>query len=698
MRLNEHQGKELLSEYGIAVPEGVIMGKNNGGTTLLPFDPPYVVKSQVLSGGRGKAGGIIMVDEPRSLDQAIQQVLLTPVAGTTPPYVRIEGQLSFEREYYLSLSVSRDKKSLVFICGRHGGIDVESADTDNLLVQTVSLPEGLGSWQVRRAFFHLGCEKALWPGFLVLTTHLFQAVWENGLLLAEINPLVVVDGEWTALDAKVEIGDNALALSPNPNRFHLSAYLSERENLARAVGLPFHTLDGCVGLVANGAGLAMATMDILNASGLRAANFLDLGGAADSERMKTAFRLLFDDTQVEAVFINFFGGILSCASVAFAMTEALEQNAPPKPLVARLAGNSAQEGRQILSSLPGVLQANDTAEAVRLLTKAFGAKPSHGSISDFAFSTPKTLPFQTASAMPKSLPHPTGPALPKAAETKILIQGITGRVAGHHTRLMLDAGTNIVAGVTPFKGGASVCGIPVYDSVAQAVHHHGATVSVIFVPAAFAPDTVLEAADAGIETVILITEGIPQLPMLALLSRLDQTSTRLIGPNTPGIIVPGAFKAGIMPTDPFRPGRVAVLSRSGTLTYEAAAHLSSRGLGQSICIGVGGDPFIGSSFADLLPHLLADDTTDAILMLGEVGGKAEEEAGRIYAECGAPKPMAAFIAGLSAPPGKRLGHAGAIIESAGDAQSKVRSLHDAGIPVFDQLDKLADALATTMAR
>ncbi len=697
MRLNEHQGKELLSEYGIHIPEGILLKKKDGQDKAISFPPPYIVKAQVLAGGRGKAGGVVPVDTEEDLRRAVHNILSTPIAGILPDSVRIERRVTFDNEFYLSMVVSRDKKSLLFICGRHGGIDVESADSESLLVQTIPLPEGLGAWQVRRAFFHLQCPKSLWPNFLIVTRHLFQAVWNNGLLLAEINPLVVENGEWIALDAKVEIGDNALALSHTPNRFHIPSSLSERENVARAVGLPFHSLDGRVGLIANGAGLAMATMDALNMSGLRAANFLDLGGAADSKRMKTAFCLLFEDPQVEAVFVNLYGGILSCAAVAMAMAEALNNQAPPKPLVARLAGNAADEGQRILSSLPGVLQAKNTADAVILLSKALHSTMKEGSDEDARYTAQPEAESNFHQSLRLSM-KATGPALPQSRDTRVIVQGITGNIAAKHTRLMLDAGTHIVAGVTPFKEGESVCGVPVYNTVADTVKHHGATMSVIFVPAPFAPDAVLEAADAGIETIVVITEGIPQLKMLALLKELDTSKTRLIGPNTPGIIVPGAYKVGIMPTDPFCPGRVAILSRSGTLTYETASQLSRHGLGQSICIGVGGDPFIGSSFADILPHLFVDPATDAIVIIGEVGGKAEEEAAQLYAASGSTKPIVSFIAGLSAPPGKRLGHAGAIIESEGDAQSKVSYLLNAGIPVFKRLDALAEHLSSRLKR
>ncbi len=267
--------------------------------------------------------------------------------------------------------------------------------------------------------------------------------------------------------------------------------------------------------------------------------------------------------------------------------------------------------------------------------------------------------------------------------TKLLVQGITGSEGSFHTKQMVEYGTNIVAGVTPGKGGDSFEEIPVYNTVAEAVSETGSNASVIFVPPPFAADAIMESANAVVELVICITEGIPTLDMVKVNEYLKGGATRLIGPNCPGLITPGEAKIGIMPGFIATPGSVGVISRSGTLTYEAVDQLTKQGLGQSTCIGIGGDPIIGSSFKDLLALFEADEDTDAVLMIGEIGGSAEEEAAE-YVKSEMSKPVIGFIAGQTAPPGKRMGHAGAIIAGGkGTASEKMKALSDAGIHVSE---------------
>ena len=263
------------------------------------------------------------------------------------------------------------------------------------------------------------------------------------------------------------------------------------------------------------------------------------------------------------------------------------------------------------------------------------------------------------------------------------MQGITGGEGSFHTRQMVEYGTNVVAGVTPGKGGANLDGIAVFDTVADAVKEKEANASVIFVPPPFAADAIMEAAAAGVELIICITEGIPTLDMINVHEYLKNRNSRLVGPNCPGLITPGEAKIGIMPGFIATEGKVGVISRSGTLTYEAVDQLTKLGLGQSTCIGIGGDPIIGSSFKDLLILFEADEETNAVVMIGEIGGTAEEEAAE-YVKENMSKPVIGFIAGRTAPPGKRMGHAGAIIAGGkGTAVEKMDALRDAGIHVCE---------------
>ena len=281
--------------------------------------------------------------------------------------------------------------------------------------------------------------------------------------------------------------------------------------------------------------------------------------------------------------------------------------------------------------------------------------------------------------------------------TRLCVQGITGSAGGFHAKQCMEYGTNVVAGVTPGKGGQRFEGkVPVFDTVWEARQATGCNVSVIFVPAAGAADSILEAVDAGVELVICITEGIPVIDMMRVKAEMAGKKSRLIGPNCPGIITPGECKIGIMPGYIHKPGNVGVLSRSGTLTYEAVWQLTSRGYGQSTCIGIGGDPINGMSHLDAVKLFNDDPKTEAIILIGEIGGAAEEEAAAWIKE-NCRKPVAAFIAGATAPPGRRMGHAGAIVSGGkGTASGKIEALKAAGIAVADTPATMADTLITHM--
>ncbi|MGI9448439.1 MAG: succinate--CoA ligase subunit alpha [Pirellulales bacterium] len=282
--------------------------------------------------------------------------------------------------------------------------------------------------------------------------------------------------------------------------------------------------------------------------------------------------------------------------------------------------------------------------------------------------------------------------------TRVICQGITGKVGEFHTRGCLEYGTRMVGGVTPGKGGETIADLPVFNTVAEARDVTGANATMIFVPPPFAADAILEAVAADIDLVIAVTEGIPVLDMARVLPAVENSKSRLIGPNCPGVITPGQCKIGIMPGYIHTPGNVGVMSRSGTLTYEAVWQLTQLGHGQSTCVGLGGDPLVGSSFIDILALFEQDDDTHAILMMGEIGGSAEEEAAA-YVKEHVTKPVAAFIAGRTAPPGKRMGHAGAIISGGkGTAEAKLEALRDAGIEIAETPADMGTAMVRAMQR
>lgn len=280
-------------------------------------------------------------------------------------------------------------------------------------------------------------------------------------------------------------------------------------------------------------------------------------------------------------------------------------------------------------------------------------------------------------------------------DTRLLVQGITGREGEFHSQQMIAYGTDVVAGVTPGKGGQTACDgqVPVFDTVVEAVKATEANASISYVPARFAPDAILEAADAGIPLIVCISEGIPVLDMIRVRAYLDQKNVRLVGPNCPGLLSPGAAKVGIMPGHIATPGSVGVVSRSGTLTYEVVYALTAQGIGQTTCVGIGGDPIIGTDFIDAMRLFEADPETEQVVLIGEIGGTAEEQAAQFIAEHMS-KPVTAFVAGRTAPPGKRMGHAGAIIQGGtGTASEKIAAFEDVGVPVAQHPEQIADIVA-----
>ena len=691
MLLDEHNGKRLFEKAAIPVPQGVAVfpGEEDGFAPGYPL--PWFLKAQVLSGGRGKAGGILRLDDPAEFPAKARKLFGRKIKGESVPFIRVEPGEEIAREFYLSLSVSREQRCILLTCGRQGGVDIERLGAGNLLVQRISLPGGPAPHQVRAAFFHLGLDKERFKDFAGLLDALFRCMLDNGLLLAEINPLIITpDGRLVALDGKVEMDDNFVDLHPEAETYRRREHTAPEENLARDAGLSFVRLPGWVGLMVNGAGLAMATMDMLNFSGLPASNFLDLGGAADQKRMETALELLFGDNRVRAIFINLFGGILSCEKVAQAIMGALAGRAPEKPIVVRMAGKDAEAGREVLRRMnaDNLHMAEDMRAAMTILETL---RPADAASSDHP--APLDLPL---GPLPAAGKRTDGTPFAIDADTPILVQGITGRVGQQHTRLMQEYGANVVAGVTPFKGGQEILGVPVYDSIAEARRAHDIGASIIFVPPHLAADAVAEAAANDIPWAVCITEGIPQHDMLAAFGRVQGSPTRIVGPNTPGIIVPGQTKIGIMPAGPFSPGPVAIFSRSGTLTYEVADRLTRAGIGQSVCVGIGGDPFIGINFVDMFEMVRNHKQTRAVVVLGEIGGQAEENLAEYVLRTGFDKPVISFIAGQTAPAGKRLGHAGAILDSGGGIQDKLETMGKAGFAVCPSLESVAETTAMAL--
>ncbi len=679
MKLNEHMSKELFSRAEIPLPRGFLYSKDSSiDLEDIEFGFPWVVKAQVLSGGRGKGGGIAITRDRQEFLQKSYDILEMAIDGESVPFVRVEEAIGIHRECYLSFSINRSRQSIVLSAGIQGGVDIENTSEGNLQVQEIDICQGIKPYQIRSSFFHMNLPPQLFKQWSKICFTLYETLITNNLLIAEINPLAISENEnLIALDGKAEIDDSYCPLKPELKNYFLPQHMDAVELQASHFGLSYHKLSGNVGLMVNGAGLAMATMDLLNFSGLPPANFLDVGGGASEENMSAALDILGGEENVQVIFINIFGGILSCAKVARAIRSVWKDKNMDKPVVVRFSGFESQEAKKIIQGVEytNLLQAEDLNDALQMLKK-------HTSEID----TKEVFPprFTPRAFSKQKLSKESSEAfLPR--NCNVLVQGITGREGMLHSRQMLDYGTKVVAGVTPFKGGGFIQDIPVYNTVKDACGEHSIHASIIFVPAAFAADAILEAADAGIEWVVCITEGIPQQEMLRVKKRLGELRTRLIGPNTPGIIIPGQNKVGIMPGNVFTPGPVAVLSRSGTLTYESIFRLTRAGIGQSVCLGIGGDPFVGSSFKDIASLLVEDPATRALLVLGEIGGQAEEELAMYLQQINFDRPLFGFIAGQTAPQGKQLGHAGAILEQGNKINEKLSKMHEYGYTICPDL-------------
>jgi succinyl-CoA synthetase alpha subunit len=701
MKLDEHTSKQLFAQNSIPVPPGYGITTITGNEDkIAAIGFPMVVKAQVLTGGRGKAGGVKVVGDMQELEDVLTAILSMRIKDLAVPYVRIEPAASIADEFYLSVFIQRETRSLILACNRSGGVDVESSTDETLMAVNVDFLTNSCEHRIQDAFFHLGLPKQTWAEFHAICSALIRMVTTHGVLLAEINPLVLTnEGTLVALDGKVDLDDSKMALLPEVKQaFSRPEHERPDEIRARTAGLSYHHLEGSVGMMVNGAGLAMNTMDILNKNGLTPANFLDLGGGADIPRMRTGLELLVQDARVKVIFVNIFGGILSCAHVAEAFVATLDTVELTKPCVVRFSGYMAEEGQTTLKGLdhPHLFLVDNMESALAELGRIIN--PLETTSKDTFPVSPSVSRADQAVLQSSESCTPSSPFFGLDASTQVVVQGMTGRTGRLHTQLMRSFGTNVVAGVTPFKGGSEVDGLPVYDTIRQACAEHEIGASVIFVPPKAAPDAILAAAAENIPWIVCITESIPQAEMLRVLAAMSTSTSRLIGPNTPGLVIPDQIKLGIMPGMIFKPGPVAVFSRSGTLTYETVHGLTRAGIGQSMCAGIGGDPFIGTGLTDMFELIRNDGVTKGVVVLGEIGGNEEERLAEYITTTGCDLPVVGFIAGQTAPPGKTFGHAGAILSKGhGEIDAKLGAMRDAGIFVASSLDQGVEQMAHLLA-
>ena len=677
MQLLEHQAKSLLSASGIVVPDSQL-GRNLSDIDANSLTYPVIIKSQVPIGGRGKLGGVKVVRSSDEFSATFSEIKTLEIKGYIPESILVEQAIDIEHELYLALRLNRDQRRIDVIASAQGGVEIESQTSS---IVSIPIDDESATETIAKTLNRSVSE------IKTLLQALSACMINNDLLLLEINPLVVTkEDTLVAADAKCLLDDNAL--------FRHEAYVNQ------AVSSSVLPLGGTIGVIANGAGMAMSTMDTIYAAGATPANFLDIGGGTGEEVFIKNLREITNLPDIRSIIINIFAGITRCDDIARGIIAAKEQIPDLVPLYIRLEGTRRDEAAILLDEA-GISMEPSLAACV---AKAINTSPASGDTSrggspDVFSSNEKNLGAERVAGPEESERTNDTRAYREANVNDLfinaptIVQGITGHHGSFHTLGMLEAGTNIVAGITPGKGGQSVHDVPVYDTVREAVEKHNATASVIFVPPAYAKGAMIEAADAGIKLIVCITEGIPVHDMLAVANHAREHGTTIVGPNCPGLIVPASHKLGIIAKHITNTGNTAIISRSGTLTYELADALTKKGIGQRIVLGIGGDPIQGMNFSEALEICEADAEIDQIIMVGEIGGTTEQLAAD-YIKKHITKPVYGLVVGHSLPAGQQFGHAGAIVGGLGEsAKEKTEYMSDRGIIMRDTLDELIDAIS-----
>jgi succinyl-CoA synthetase alpha subunit len=604
----------------------------------------------------------------------------------------VEEGADIKKELYVGMVVDRGTQKVVLMASSEGGMDIEevAAKAPQKIHKVFIDPvQGLSDADADEVALAIGIPQASVAQGRAIFKGLYKCFDETDASLAEINPLILTgDGRVVALDAKLNFDDNALFRHPDLVAMRDLDEEDPFEIEASKYELNYISLDGNIACMVNGAGLAMATMDTIKLFGGSPANFLDVGGSATAERVTAAFKIMLSNKKVKAILVNIFGGIMKCDTIAAGVVAAAREVKLSVPLVVRMKGTNEDLGKKILkdSGLP-IISADNMADAAKKVVGAIQKKK------------PKAREESTGKKPRRRRRRKMSILIDK--NTRVMTQGITGKTGMFHTqtsRAYANGKACFVAGVNPKKAGENFEGIPIFGSVKDAKAQTGANVSVIYVPPPFAASAIDEAVDADLDLVICITEGIPVRDMIRTKHRMKGKRTLLVGPNCPGVITPDQIKIGIMPGHIHKRGQIGVVSRSGTLTYEAVGQLTELGLGQSSCVGIGGDPVNGLKHIDVMKMFNDDPQTEAVIMVGEIGGSDEETAAQ-WVKKHMKKPVVGFIAGITAPPGKRMGHAGAIISGGkGTAQEKLAVMEECGIKVTRNPAEMGKTLKSVLKK
>jgi succinyl-CoA synthetase beta subunit len=676
MNLHEYQGKQLFAEYGLPVSRGHAVDTPHEAVEAADLDRRRYVGGQgpgacrrSRQGRRRQAGQEQARDRGLRLTLARSRLVTyqTDAGRTARSKILVESCTDIADELYLGAVVDRSSRRIVFMASTEGGVEIEKVahETPEKILKATSIPWSAPSpTRGVTSPSSLGLQGEQIKQFVKIFLGLAKMFVDKDLALIEVNPLVITtEGKLHCLDAKIGVDSNALYRQAQLRDMHDPSQEDEREAHAARWELNYVALDGNIGCMVNGAGLAMGTMDIVKLHGGEPANFLDVGGGATKERVSEAFKIILSDDKVKAVLINIFGGIVRCDLIAEGVIGAVQEIGVQVPVVVRLEGNNAELGRKVLAdSGLNIIAATSLTDAAQQAVKA-------------------------AAREVKADEHPD------RQEHEGDLPGLH-RLPGH---LPLGAGHRVrhqmVGGVTPGKGGQEHLGLPVFNTVAEAVDATGADASVIYVPAPFCKDSILEAANGGVKLIVCITEGIPTLDMLEAKVKCDELGVRLIGPNCPG-----------------RDHAGGVQDRHHARTHPPAGQGGHRvPLGHPDLRGRQADHGRGLRPVDLRRHrrrpdsrlqlhrhpglFEADPATEAIVMIGEIGGTAEEEAAA-YIKANVSKPVVSYIAGVTAPKGKRMGHAGAIISGGkGTADEKFAALEDAGVRTVRSLADIGAGLS-----